>query len=62
MRAGLAVEQKGTGSTEPRVLKKILVIATIHALFSFQMIALLGFVMKLLALSPTSFLVNSKGT
>ena len=34
----------------------------VHALVSFQMIASLGLVMKLLALSLSSFLVNSKGT
>ena len=41
---------------------KRLVIAMIYALVSLQMIASLGFVMKLLVLSPSSFLVNSKET
>lgn len=54
--------QLNPGRTPNQSLKKNLVIATIHALVSFQMIASLGFVMKLLALSPSAFLVNSKGT
>jgi len=54
------------GRTPNQGLKKKklvrLVIAMIYVLVSLQMIASLGFVITLLALSPSSFLVNSKGT